>query len=79
MRVNRHDDEVRQLLGRANALEHFALVDRIDRIGEAAMVGRLVVNAEQLELVGRLLLGQANGARGLLVSNLPQRSQLLGA
>ena len=42
------------------------------------MVGRLVADAEQLELVGRFLLGQADGSRRLLVTNLPQRAQLVG-
>ena len=53
-------------------------VDRIDRVAEAAMVGGLVAHAEQLELVGRLLVEQADGAGRLLVSDLAQRSQFVG-
>ena len=53
------------------------LVDRIHRVGEAPAVGGLVTDAEQLELVGRFLLGQAHRPCRLLVANLPQRAQFV--
>ena len=58
-------------------LRIFAFVDRIHRVGEAAMVADLVADAEQLELVGRFLFGNAERAGRLLVANLPQRAELV--
>jgi hypothetical protein len=77
VRVYRDDDEIRQLLGCANALQYFTLVDRVHRVSKAAMVGRLVSHTEQLDLIRRLLVGHADGAGGLLVADSSKHPQFL--
>ncbi len=78
VRVNRDDDEVRDLLGGADALEDLALVDRIHRVGEAAVIRRSVADAEQIDFVGRLFFRRPHGSRRLLLPNLAERLQLVG-